>query len=70
MWYCISIIVIVLCTLVFKIIYDMKNRCIEFTNTKQLLENPRKYKMWWDVACSFCRRVFIQLLKCTLYVRL
>lgn len=52
-WYCISIIVIVLCTLVFKIIYDMKNSCIEFTNTKQLLENSRKYKMWGGCCLFF-----------------
>ena len=53
MWYCISIIVTVLCTLAFKIVFDMKNSCIEFTNTKQLLENSRKYKMWGGCCLFF-----------------
>ena len=63
LWYCISIIVIVLCTLVFKMIYDRKNSCIEFTNTKQLLENPRKYKMWGGCFLFFLPACFYPMVK-------
>lgn len=62
-WYCVSVIVTVLCVLVVKIIYDMKNSYTEFTNTKQLLEDSRKYKMWGMCYLFFLPVCFYPLLK-------